>query len=166
MRSTNFWSVAADPQLGGGRGRVGTPSGVYSLHALWQRTAAADSSGCASSAAACVDGPGRSETLAVWRAKPRRGQERPRKGQERPRNSQESPGEPRRGPGRFWISGGAGPATRGVTSSLRSTSWEPKNVTERCFGHPRCRIFVEVDILEPKRCTRTMLWPPEVSDPC
>ena len=48
--------VAADPQLGGGRGRVGTPSGDYSLHALWQRTAAADSSGCASSAAAFVDG--------------------------------------------------------------------------------------------------------------
>ena len=102
---------------------------------------------------------GRSETLVVWGAKPRRGQERLRKGQESPRNGQESPGEPRRGPG------GAGPATRGVKSSLRSTSWEPKHVPERCFGHPRCQIFVEVDILEPKRCTRTVFWAPEVSDP-
>ena len=107
---------------------------------------------------------GRSETLVVWRVKPRRGQERLRKGQESPRNGQESPGESRRGPGESWISGGAGPATRGVKSLLKSTSWEPKDVPEQCFGHPRCQILVEVDVLGTKKCTRIMFWPPEVSD--
>ena len=164
LRSTLFGLVAADPQLGGGRGRVSTPSGVDTLHACCSGQLRRIPVAAPVPPQLVLMVQGRSETLVVWGAKPRRGQERLRKGQESPRNGQESPGEPRRGPGEFWISGGAGPATRGVKSLLRSTSWEPKNVPERCFGHPRCQIFVEVDILEPKRCTRTVFWAPEVSD--
>ena len=31
-------------------------------------------------------------------------------------------------------------------------------------GHPRCQILVEVDVLGTKKCSRTVFWPPEVSD--
>ena len=66
------------------------------------------------------------------------------------RRAQESPGEAQES---FGSAEGRGQPPE---VSLRSTSWEPKNVPERCFGHPRCQILVEVDILEPKRCTRTV----------
>ena len=48
-------------------------------------------------------------------------------------------------------------ATRGVRSSLRSTFWNPKGAPERCFGHLRCQILVEVDDPGTKKCTRTVI---------
>ena len=62
---------------------------------------------------------------------------KPRRGQEKARRALE---RPKRGPDEAWgqWKGGA--------------------------SHPRCRICVEVDMLEAKKCTRTVFWAPEVSD--